>query len=168
MSQAQLSAHEWIQSRGRVPRLCQYCGGPRAAKTKDDGVSARRTNDDEALDRWLGALNKKNVARPKLAIVATSGGAIRSAVWTAVVLESLEDTLSDLSLEKPRFHDHVRLMTGASGGMLGFRLLRPVDLREGADQGIGGSDHEGQPHAACPADDLRRSPGGFPADRAGP
>jgi Patatin-like phospholipase len=50
--------------------------------------------------------------RPKLVIVAVSGGAARSAYWTAVVLDRLERTL-------PSFGQRLRIISGASGGMLG-------------------------------------------------
>ena len=50
--------------------------------------------------------------KPILVIVCTSGGALRAAVWTEVVLGYLDCVLDD-------FPHHVRLITGASGGMLG-------------------------------------------------
>jgi len=54
-------------------------------------------------------------AKPKLAIVTVSGGGIRSAVWTATVLSRLEKNLPDLPYK-------TRLVTGASGGMVGAAL----------------------------------------------
>jgi hypothetical protein len=66
--------------------------------------------------------------RPRVVIVCTSGGGIRAAVWTAVVLEGLEETV-------PGLRDHVRLVTGASGGMVGaglyvadFEARRPSEI----------------------------------------
>ena len=53
--------------------------------------------------------------KPRLVLVAASGGGIRAAVWTAVVLEGLEGDL-------PQLRRHVRLFTGASGGMLAAAL----------------------------------------------
>jgi hypothetical protein len=87
--------------------------------------------------RW--ADRHKDGTKPRLVIVCTSGGGIRAAVWTAVVLEGLER-------EQPAaFRDHIRLFTGASGGMVGAGLYvadfegppagqRPVD----PDTGLGG------------------------------
>ena len=49
---------------------------------------------------------------PKVVIVATSGGGQRSALWTATVLNELERS-------QPGFFYNIRLITGASGGMLG-------------------------------------------------
>jgi hypothetical protein len=52
--------------------------------------------------------------KPRLALVATSGGGIRAAAWTAHVLSRLEGPDG-----VPGFHRYVRLVTGASGGMVG-------------------------------------------------
>jgi hypothetical protein len=55
-------------------------------------------------------------SKPRLVLIATSGGGIRAAVWTAVVLEGLEREVG------PPFRDHIRMCTGASGGMVGAAL----------------------------------------------
>ena len=71
--------------------------------------------DREALGLWLagaGAGNDRVGGKPKLVVTAVSGGASRSAYWTATVLERLER-------EIPGFGDRVRIIAGASGGMLG-------------------------------------------------
>lgn len=52
--------------------------------------------------------------RPRLALVSTSGGGIRAAAWTAHVLSRLQGPEG-----VPGFHRYVRLVTGASGGMVG-------------------------------------------------
>jgi hypothetical protein len=73
---------------------------------------------DDALIRDRAALNawhqRLGAGKPKLVVVATQGGGIRAAVWTAVVLRQLEE---DQRLSG--FPRHVRLVCGASGGMLG-------------------------------------------------
>jgi hypothetical protein len=66
--------------------------------------------------------------KPRLVIVCTSGGGIRAAVWTTVVLEGLEETV-------PGLRDHIRMITGASGGMVGAGLYvadfeRPSDPKD--------------------------------------
>jgi hypothetical protein len=55
---------------------------------------------------WAGS-------KPKLVIVTVSGGGIRASAWTSVVLAKLEQVLG------PDFPYHIRLITGASGGMVG-------------------------------------------------
>jgi hypothetical protein len=57
----------------------------------------------------------KDGTKPPLVVVATSGGGIRAAVWTAVVFEGLEH-------EIPGVRKRIRLITGASGGMVGAAL----------------------------------------------
>ena len=66
---------------------------------------------DEArvLDAWR---TSTGAGPPVLVVVATSGGASRAAAWTVTVLTELERHL-------PRFHRHIRIITGASGGMVG-------------------------------------------------
>lgn len=71
-------------------------------------------NNTEVLLAWkglVGGLWRQN--KPKLVIVTVSGGGIRASVWTSVVLRKLERTLG------AEFPYHVRLITGASGGMVG-------------------------------------------------
>jgi hypothetical protein len=70
-----------------------------------------------ALEGWLAARRSqapwdKGEAKPPLVVVAVHGGGIRAAVWTTAVLTQLESDLPDLPF-------HVRVVTGASGGMLG-------------------------------------------------
>jgi hypothetical protein len=82
---------------------------------------ARLVQDVVVLENWFrnvtgrepweaGSLSLDR--RPKLALVAVSGGGARSALWSAVVLDRLDRMI-------PRFREHVRIITGASGGMLG-------------------------------------------------
>src|SRR5262245_12842404 len=61
----------------------------------------------EVLEKWKSRHGK----RP-LFVVAADGGGIRAAVWTMTVLRQLENDI-------PGFPYHLRLITGASGGMLG-------------------------------------------------
>jgi hypothetical protein len=84
--------------------------------------------DGVALDHWLAFADPKidqDIVdnRPKLVIVSVSGGAARSALWTAVVLDRLEH-------EFPEFGRRVRIITGASGGMLGtaYYVRHRLDL----------------------------------------
>jgi Patatin-like phospholipase len=82
------------------------------------------------LEAWLVQQSRVSSEPPKLVIVATSGGAYRATFWTAVVLDKLT---SDSRL--PGFERSIRLMTGASGGMVGaayFAVPRP----SGASQNL--------------------------------
>jgi hypothetical protein len=83
----------------------------------------------EKLENW-----KKLVAagsnKPKLAVVAVVGGANRAALWTAVVLTKFEELHRDL----PHFSRHIRVITGASGGMVGA-CFYAASLRQGGGHG---------------------------------
>jgi hypothetical protein len=63
---------------------------------------------------WLGKLNAKYPAEGNhpVYIVATEGGGIRAAYWTASVLTALQDAA-------PQFSDHVFAISAVSGGSLG-------------------------------------------------
>jgi Patatin-like phospholipase len=61
---------------------------------------------------FLSTFAKQHATKPKLIVLCTSGGGIRAALWTAAVMAELERVLG------PKFRDHLRLITGASGGMV--------------------------------------------------
>ena len=73
------------------------------------------------LDNW-----KKNTGlkKPKLIILNSSGGGLRSAMWTFSVLRELD------SLTNGQFIKHVQMGTGASGGMIGASYYRDLILME--------------------------------------
>ena len=66
-----------------------------------------RLDDLEILDRWRDQQESKS----KLVVVATSGGGIAAAYWTAVC----RPASSNFAV----FLTHIRIVTGASGGMVG-------------------------------------------------
>jgi hypothetical protein len=71
-------------------------------------------NNTEVLLSWKSLVGERwRNRKPKLVIVTVSGGGIRASVWTSVVLRKLEATLGS------DFPYHIRLITGASGGMVG-------------------------------------------------
>ncbi len=68
-----------------------------------------------SLENWKSRTQQE---KPKLVIVTTSGGAYRAAFWTAIVLDKLrKESKSNGQLRN--LTDHVKLVTGASGGMVG-------------------------------------------------
>ncbi|MBV8233035.1 MAG: patatin-like phospholipase family protein, partial [Planctomycetaceae bacterium] len=69
----------------------------------------------DVLTAWKKHLG---VCRPKLVIVAVTGGAYRSGFWTAAVLDEL-NRRSRTDPDLKGLTDHIRLITGASGGMVG-------------------------------------------------
>jgi len=100
------------RSYGKVVDLTEF--------QKDQDPSKMGPADFEArqaiLDRWKRLMTKgpetEPSKKPILVVVTTSGGALRAGIWTQTVLRKLDETF-------PGFHRHVRLITGASGGMFG-------------------------------------------------
>ena len=68
-----------------------------------------------AFDKWFERLDREHPTQDgshPVILVATEGGGIRAAYWTAAVLTSLTDTV-------PTFHEHTFAISGVSGGSLG-------------------------------------------------
>ena len=85
-------------------------------------------DDATALKNWRKFAAASDTARnrtgkPKLVVLAVSGGASRSAYWVGAVLERIEAEIGG-------FGNHVRVITGASGGMVGasYYLRQRMDL----------------------------------------
>jgi hypothetical protein len=112
-------------------------GGSEAMRPQMRWRDAGLLSNSEVLTSWLISRQRRMpgesrgpetgtrlTRKPKLVLIAVSGGGIFSAVWTAVVLREIEAKI-------PEFPYHVRLVTGASGGMLGAAYyvasLRPPD-----------------------------------------
>lgn len=78
------------------------------------------------LERWRKKYyaDHSHYTRPKAVFICTSGGGVRSALWTFEVLQKL-DSITDGQL----FRD-TRLITGASGGMIGAAYFRELKLRQ--------------------------------------
>ncbi|MDI3338022.1 hypothetical protein QKW60_16560 [Defluviimonas aestuarii] len=92
------------------------------AVAKDDGAPGfeDRLSVDDAVDAWLavnggtgptGAPGAGDTARPVI-FVATAGGGLRAAYWTAVVMGELQKTC-------PGVERHVFSISGVSGGSVG-------------------------------------------------
>ena len=72
----------------------------------------------QALVDWNSRITNKYPDRPvhPLFIVATEGGGVRAAYWTATVLGSIQDA-------DPSFADHIFAISGVSGGSLGAAVF---------------------------------------------
>ncbi len=84
----------------------------------------------DILENWKSKNVTADNPKPKMVLIAVSGGGLRSASWTANVLQTADSLLSG------RLFDHTALITGASGGMLGAAYLREIYLRQQQDQKI--------------------------------
>lgn len=74
----------------------------------------------EVLNKWRlkNFKTSQNSEKPKFVIVCTSGGGLRSSLWTFHSLQ-YADSLLEGELMK-----HIALITGSSGGMIGAAYLR--------------------------------------------
>jgi hypothetical protein len=83
----------------------------------------------QALVDWNSRITARYPTRPvhPLFIVASEGGGIRAAYWTATVLGSMQDA-------DPSFADHVFAISGVSGGSLGAAVFDAL-LAEKTPQG---------------------------------
>jgi hypothetical protein len=95
------------------------------------GPAMRATLPEAAL-RWHAAASKAaGHERPPLIVIATAGGGLRAAYWTATVLGALED-------EAPGFAALVFAISGVSGGSVGATVFATL-LADGP----------GTPQGAC-------------------
>jgi hypothetical protein len=110
-----------------------YSGAPASleqAMERPCSVGYGTISDDRALRAWSeGHPARMGRRKPKLVVVAASGGGSRSTIWVACVLKALGDAI-------PGFASHIRVMAGASGGMVGaahyVAAIRDYHMRFGA------------------------------------
>ncbi|MEL7259023.1 MAG: hypothetical protein AAFN80_14430 [Pseudomonadota bacterium] len=82
-----------------------------------------------SLNSWKDFQKTRyGIEKPKLVLVATSGGAYRASFWTSLVMDRLiqENNSEDLV----GIADGVRLITGASGGMVGAAYFTMTSGRQ--------------------------------------
>jgi hypothetical protein len=84
-----------------------------------------RPNVDTTFNTWYERLHRDYPAEGKhpVFVVATEGGGIRAAYWTAAVLTALADDV-------PAFREHLFAISGVSGGSLGATVFDSLLLRQ--------------------------------------
>jgi hypothetical protein len=95
------------------------------------GVPPRRTF-DMAFQQWharIAARHPPGTREIPMIIVATEGGGIRAAYWTAAVLSSLQDKL-------PAFSDYCFAISGVSGGSVGAAVFESLLVRRAESGGV--------------------------------
>jgi ABC-type multidrug transport system fused ATPase/permease subunit len=97
-----------------------------------------RSHTIEILNNWrLKNVHHSNGEKPKLIIINTSGGGLRSALWTMHIMQHLDSTTNG------EFMEHTTMITGSSGGMIGAAYLRELYLQKmQGDLSISLSDQE--------------------------
>lgn len=87
----------------------------------------------ESLNLWRKKNDKlipNGKKKPKFVVVCTSGGGIRSAMWTFHVMQQTDSLLHGTLM------DHTHLITGSSGGMIGAAYFRELFFRKQSDPSI--------------------------------
>ena len=106
------------------------------------GTDVRLIDNDASLQAWRMSAGRvwsqdgRRPMKPKMVIISVSGGAARSAYWSAFVVDKLAEIL-DRDRRFPTFRSSVRIITGTSGGMLGMACYVERLYREQAGQDIG-------------------------------
>jgi hypothetical protein len=76
------------------------------------------------LEKWKAKWASRGIEKPKMAIVAVSGGGLRSSLFTFKTMQVLDSVLQG------RLMDHTRLISGSSGGMIGASYYRGLYIEE--------------------------------------
>ena len=107
--------------------LCSLTNDNHDLRTVTPTKDYIRPSLSDALKDWHDRVAKKypGMTHP-LYIVASEGGGIRAAYWTAAVLGTIQD-------EQPAFADHVFAISGVSGGSLGAAVFVSL-LPDGRDR----------------------------------
>lgn len=93
-----------------------------------DTIKKDKENILKILDNWKSKFPHDQ--KPKLVIIAASGGGQRAALWTFNILRNIYMIDSGVVLK------HTELMTGASGGVLGEAFFREIYLRSLGDETV--------------------------------
>lgn len=92
----------------------------RSNSNKEGQIGKSRESYISILENWKVKTGKE---KPKLVIINTSGGGSRSALWTFTILQNC-----DFEMEG-KLSNHIQMITGASGGMVGAAYFRELLLR---------------------------------------
>ncbi len=83
----------------------------------------------DILQNWLNKIQGEKALmakenKPKMIFICTSGGGLRSALWTTTVLQMAD------SITEGKLMNYSQLITGASGGLIGAAYFRELILRK--------------------------------------
>jgi hypothetical protein len=86
-----------------------------------DTLQKDKENTLRILEKWRSGFPEEQ--NPEMVLVATSGGGQRAALWTLKVIQEAQ------MATEGKFFKHTRLITGASGGIIGAAFFRELYLR---------------------------------------
>src|SRR5690554_1497801 len=93
-----------------------------------DTIQKDRRHALQILNNWRGKFSSNE--KPKMVLVATSGGGQRAALWTLKVLQQVHE------ITEGKLFRHTRLISGASGGIIGAAFFRELYLRSLSDSSV--------------------------------
>ncbi len=76
------------------------------------------------LEKWKSIWQKEGVEKPKIVVTAISGGGLRSSLFTFKTMQVLDSVLNG------KLMNHMRLISGSSGGLIGAAYYRGLYLDE--------------------------------------
>ena len=124
-----------VQREGWVYGL-KYGGLPQSKEIRLDPMPGQAEQDKRetlaVLERWKKNMRQMGEEKPPLVVINSCGGGLKAALWSYYAIAYADSLLGH------RLMPHVRLMTGASGGMVGAAYLRELWLRKG--EGYAGAD----------------------------
>lgn len=94
-----------------------------------DTIQKDRETMLSVLENWK-AKNQKGDSLPKLVLMTTSGGGLKSAAWTLTALQYLDKET------KGTFSEQLHLITGSSGGMFGGAYYRDLLWQKEAGKSV--------------------------------
>jgi hypothetical protein len=107
------SGESYYKQRVELPRYTKAARLQRA-KLRKDRILPGSVEPLQALNAWKASLGGRP---PKLVVVATSGGAYRASFFTSLILDRIVAE-SAAGKGHPGLQQNIRLLTGASGGMV--------------------------------------------------
>lgn len=128
-----------VEFKYQFPGLEDHYRKPRAERVPLTGGAplavANLVSPLAALDAWRTRQRQgSGRAAPKLVVVTASGGGYRATFWTAIVLDRLRELEEEQRL--PGFTGGIRLLTGASGGMVATAYFAALQSETGARKGV--------------------------------
>lgn len=86
-------------------------------------VEADKQATIEVLERWKAQFMREH-GKPKVVFINCSGGGLRASIWAFRIMQMAD------SLSNNRFTQSTRLISGASGGMIGAAYYRELFLKK--------------------------------------
>jgi hypothetical protein len=89
----------------------------------------------QSLENWKKKWTQAGIEKPKLVVATTSGGGLRSSLFTFRTLQIADSVLDG------KIMDHLRLISGSSGGIIGAAYYRGLYLNNSQDLYFNGPQH---------------------------